>query len=210
MCQVSHVFFSNHKSDFLQNLHNSSVSWKITPLYVCSSNNISLVTRSQLKNTFFRLSSAWIQIREVPLSISKQQVSSSSIFVPHLIVMAHNSSLNFKLIHFLLLTKGSHQSSNFYTFECSGEILPNSSCYFASNKSVFLQVLHHSSKSWEITPLYLFSWNNVYSAQKRPIKVKLFETFECSCQNLSNSLCQYWNDQSILSKFCVPLHFHER
>ena len=36
ICQISQVFFSNHKSVSLQHLHNSSVSWKITPLYFCS------------------------------------------------------------------------------------------------------------------------------------------------------------------------------
>ena len=39
--------------------------------------------------------------------------------------------------------------------------------------------------------------HNTYFAQKEPIKVKIFETFECSSQNLSNSLCQFWNDNSI-------------
>ena len=48
--------------------------------------------------------------------------------------------------------------------------------------------------SWNITPLYLFTSNNVYFTQKDPIKVKTFETFECSGQNLSNSLCQFWNN----------------
>ena len=37
----------------------------------------------------------------------------------------------------------------------------------------------------------VFSSNNIYFAQKEPIKVKLFETFECSVQNLSNSLYQF-------------------
>ena len=63
---------------------------------------------------------------------------------------------------------------------------------FSSNKSVFLQILHHSWMSWKITPLYCFSSNNIY-LQKEPIKVEIVETFECSGQNLSNSLCQFWN-----------------
>ena len=125
------------------------------------------------------------------MSILKRQVSSSSIFVSFFIVMTHNSSVNFKLIHFLLWAKGSHQSSNFHTFECSGENLSNSSCHFPSNKSFFLQILHHCSMSRKINPLYFFSSNNTYFAQMEPIKVKIFETFECSGQNLSNSLCQF-------------------
>ena len=38
----------------------------------------------------------------------------------------------------------------------------------------------------------LFSSNNIYFAQKEPIKMKIFENFfECSGQNLSNFLCQF-------------------
>ena len=118
--------------------------------------------------------------------------------------MTHNPTVNFKIIPVLLLTKGSHQSPNFDTFKCSGENLPNLSCHFPSKKSVFIQILHHSSMSWKITPLYFFSSNNVYSAQKRPIKVKIFETFECSGQNFSNSLCQSWNNKSIPLRILYP------
>ena len=124
------------------------------------------------------------------MSVLKQQASSSSIFVSFFIVMTHNSSVNFKVTHSLLWAKGSHQSFNFDTFKCSGEDLPNSSYHFPSSKSVFLQILHQSSVSWKITPLHSFSSNNKYFAQKEPIKVKIFETFECSGKNLSNSLCQ--------------------
>ena len=75
--------------------------------------------------------------------------------------------------------------------------MSNSSWQFWNNKSIPLQILYLSSVSWEITPLNCFSSNNIYFAQKKPIKGKLFETFECSGQNLSNSSCQFWNDKSI-------------
>ena len=139
-----------------------------------------------------------------PMPILKWQVSSSSIFVSFFIVMTHNSSINFKVINFLLWAKVSYQSSNFDTFECSGENLSNCSCNFASNKSVFLQILHHYSMLWEITPLYFFSSNNIYFAEKEPIQVKIFETFECSGQNLSHSLRQFWNDKSIPLQILYP------
>ena len=77
-------------------------------------------------------------------------------------------------------------------------------CHFPNHKLVFLQILHHSSMSWKITPLYLFSSNNIYFAQKETIKVKLFETFECSGQNFSNSLCQFWNSKSIPLQILYP------
>ena len=143
------------------------------------------------------------------MSVLKWKVNSSSNFALFFIVMTHNSSANFKVIHFLLWAKGSHQSSNFDTFECSSENLPNSSRYFSSNKSVFLQISCHSSLSWKITPLYFFSSNNIYFAQKEPIKVKIFETFERSGQNLSNSLWQFLNCKSIPLQILFPLQFHE-
>ena len=131
------------------------------------------------------------------MSILKRQVSYSSNFVSFFIFMTYNFSVNFKLTHFLLWTLESHQSSNFDTFKCSGENLPNSSCHFPSNKALLLQIFHHSPMAWEITALYFFSSNNMYFAQKEAIKVKSFETFEWSGQNLSNFLCQFWNYKSI-------------
>ena len=87
------------------------------------------------------------------------------------------------------------------TLECSGQNLSNSSCQFWDDKLIPLQMLYHSSVSWKITPLYFFSPNNIYFVQKKPIKVKLFETFKCSCQNLSNSSYKFWNDKSIPLQF---------
>ena len=71
------------------------------------------------------------------------------------------------------------------------------------HKSVFLQILHHSSMSYYLQ-YHFSSSNNIVFAQKEPIKVKMFETFECSGQNLSNSLCQFWNDKSIPLQILYP------
>ena len=65
------------------------------------------------------------------------------------------------------------------------------------SKSIPLQVLYPSSVSWKIIPLYFFSPNNIYFAQKELIKMKMFETFKCSGENSSNSSCQFWSDKSI-------------
>ena len=69
---------------------------------------------------------------------------------------------------------------------------------FVSNFASFFKM------SWKITPLYFFSSNNIYFPQKEPIKVKIFETLECSGQNLSNSLCQFWNEKSIPLQILYP------
>ena len=118
---------------FLQNLHNSSVSWKITPLYFCSSNNIYFGHKEPIKTKkLFRLFEclgqnlrSWCQ--------SWIQFLLNFYFTLH----CHSTQLhwNLKLIHFLLWTKRSYESSNFDTCKCSGENLQNSSCHFPSATS---------------------------------------------------------------------------
>ena len=92
----------------------------------------------------------------------------------------------------------------FQTFNCSGQNLSNSLCQFWNNNSIPLQILYLSLVSWKITPLYFFSSSNIYYAQKELIKVKIFQTFNCSGRNLSNSLCQVWNDKTILLQILYP------
>ena len=94
----------------------------------------------------------------------------------------------------------------FETFKCLCQILSNSLCQFWNDKLIPLQILYPSSVSWKITPLYFFSSNNIYFAQKEPIKMKIFETFEWLGQILSNSLCQFWN-QSFPLQILYPSSF---
>ena len=103
-------------------------------------------------------------------------------FGPNNIYFAHKEPIKVKI---------------FETFECSGQNLTNSLCKFLNDKLIPLQILYPTSVSWKITPLYFFSSNNIYFAQKEPIKMKIFETFKCSGQNSSNSSCQLWNDKSV-------------
>ena len=92
----------------------------------------------------------------------------------------------------------------FETFNSSRQNLSNSLCQIWNDKSIPLQIMYLSSVSWKITPLYVFSSNNIYFTQKEPIKVKIFQTFKCSGQNLSNSFCQFWNDKLIPLRILYP------
>ena len=98
----------------------------------------------------------------------------------------------------------------FEIFKCLGQILSNSLWQIWNDESIPLQILYLSLVSWKIIPLYFFSSENIYFAQKEPVKMKTFEIFKCSGQTLSNSLCQFWNEESIPLKFCIHLQFHER
>ena len=92
---------------------------------------------SWTSTTHFR--ALWSKFVKYLTPILRWHVNSSSIFVSFFIVKIHNSSVNFKLIHFLLWTKWSYQSPNFETFKCSGENLPNSSCHFYNTSQFFLK-----------------------------------------------------------------------
>ena len=49
------------------------------------------------------LSSAWVKNHQIPLvNFEATRVNSSSIFVLFFTAMTHNSSVNFKLVHFQL------------------------------------------------------------------------------------------------------------
>ena len=78
----------------------------------------------------------------------------------------------------------------------ASENFPNSSCHFWKYVSVFLHILHQYSVLSNITPLYFLAQTLYTLVKKEPIKVQIFETFECLDQNLTNS-CQFWNDMSI-------------
>ena len=92
----------------------------------------------------------------------------------------------------------------FETVECSSQILSNSLSQFWNDHLIPLKILYLSSVSWKTIPLYVFGSSNIYFAPKDPIKKKIFETFECSGQILSNSLCQFWNDKLISPQILYP------
>ena len=130
-------------------------------------------------------------------SILNCQINSSSIFASFFIYMTYSPHVSFKLIYFELWTKGCHESPNFETFRYSSENLPDSSCHFWKHKSVFFPKFYQSWVPSIVTPMYFLSSKIIYFGKKQPIKVQMFEIFECSEQNLLNPSCQFWTDKSI-------------
>ena len=74
------------------------------------------------------------------------------------------------------------------------------SCYFLGHESVLCQVLHHSSFSKTINPLYLRS-NVIYFAQKEPIKVKTLRIFSDQVKIRQNVVTFKTTNQFVF--FCV-------
>ena len=153
ICQISHVIFQTTSLFFVKFCIAIQCHEKQLLFTFAAQTLHTMVTKSQLQHTFLNFRVLGSEFLKFLMSILKREVNSSSIFVSFFIVMKHNTSVIFKLINFLLWTKGPHQCSNFSPFECSRENLPNSSCYFLNHKSFFVQILHHSSMSWKITPL---------------------------------------------------------
>ena len=176
-----------------------------------------LLKRSPLKWKFLRISSsAQVKICQIFYVNFERQVDSSPSFVTFFSFMKDYSSVLFSSNNIYFAQKEPIKMKMFETFKCSGQISSNSLCHFWNDKSIPLQILYLSSVSWKIIPLYFFSSNNTYFAQKEPIKVEIYETFECLDQILLNSLYQFWNDKSIplqilylssVSWKIIPLYF---
>ena len=176
---------------------NSSVLFSSSNIYFAQKEPIKVKIFETSECSGQNLSNSLCQFwngKSIPLQIL--YLSSVSWKITHLYFFSSNN------IYFA--QKEPSKVKIFETFDCSGQNMSNSWCQFWNNKSIPLQILYPSLVSWKITPLYLFSSNNIYFAQKEPIKVKMFETFECSGQNLSNSFCQFWNDKSIPLQILCP------
>ena len=146
------------------------------------------------------------------MSVLKWKVNSSSNFALFFIVMTHKTTVNLQLIHFQFWTKVSYQSSNFDTFDCSGQNLQNSSCHFPSKKSVFLQILHHSSMSWKIMSLLCtFLAQTIYTLLKKsPLKLKFLRLSSARVIFCQIPYANFKTTSRFLYKFCIPLQFHEK
>ena len=209
--------FWNDNLISLQIFYLSSVSWKIIPLYFFSSSNIYFAQKEPIKMKTFETFACLAQI----LSNSLCQFWSENLIPLQILYL---SSVSWKIIPLYFFSSNKIHFAQkepikmkiFETFECSTQILSNSLCQFWNNNLIPLQIFYLSSVSWKIIPLYFFSSSNIYFAQKEPIKMKIFETFECLAQILSNSLCQFWNENLIplqilylssVSWKIIPLYF---
>ena len=85
--------------------------------------------------------------------------------------------------------KNSPWSSKYSNFPLLVLNSPNTSYHFSNKKLVFLQSFDHSSVSWEITPLYLFSWNFTCYWQKEPMEVQIFRLSTVPMEINKNILC---------------------
>ena len=95
---------------------------------------------------------------------------------------------------------------NFEIFKCSGQ---NSSCQFWTDKSISLQILHHSPLSWHKFPCK-FSARTFSNLDKRtPSKSQFLDFWACSRENLLNSYVIFESTSRFPFKFCINIQCHQ-
>ena len=114
-------------------------------------------------------------------SILKLQVDSSPSFASLFSFMKDNSSALFNSNNVYFAQKEPIKMKIFETFKCLGQNSSNSSCQLWNDKSVPLQLLHNSSLSWQITPLWILSSYFFKFGLKDPIKIPILSALEKIC-----------------------------
>ena len=98
----------------------------------------------------------------------------------------------------------------FETFKCSGQNSSNSSCQFWNDKSIPLQILHHSSLSWHITLLWILSSYLFYFGLKDPIKDPILRLSSALVKVCHIPHVNFQTTSQFFFKFCITLQCHER
>ena len=80
--------------------------------------------------------------------------------------------------------------------------MPNSSCHFRKNKSVFLQILHQSLMRSNIIPLYNL-------VKRSPIKCKFLRFSSAPVKICQIPHVNFELTSQFLFKFCIILHCHD-
>ena len=115
----------------------------------------------------------WSKFVKFLMSILKRQVDSFPNFVSLFSFMKDYSSVLFSSNNIYFAQKEPIKMKIFETFNCLGQKLWNSSCQLWNDKSVPFQMLHHSSLSWQITPLWILSSYCFNFGLKDPIKISI-------------------------------------
>ena len=187
------------------------MSWKIIPLYFFISNNIYFAQKQPIKVKIFETFECSVQNLSNSLSQSWNDKSIPlQILYPSSVSRKITPLYFFSFDNIYFAQKDPIKVKIFGTLKCSSQNLSNSLCQFWNYKLIPLQILHPSSFSWKITPLYLFSSDNIYFAQKDPIKVKIFETRSAQFKICQIPYVNFETTSWFLSKFCIPLQFYER
>ena len=130
----------------------------------------------------------------------------------------HPSSVSWKItpLYFFYLkqyircSKGAYESETCWDFRVLRSNFSSSLCQFWNHKLIPLQVLHSSSVSWKITPLYFFNSSDIYFAQKEPIKINFLRLSSPQVKLCQIPHVNFDMTSRFLFKFCLIIHCHDR
>ena len=98
----------------------------------------------------------------------------------------------------------------FETLERSGQNLTNFLCQFLNDKSIPLQILHHSSLPQHITSLWILSSHFSYFGLKDPINMPILRLSIALVKICHIPHVIFQITSQFFFKFCITLQCHER
>ena len=166
--------FWNDESIHLQILYPSSVSWKITSLYFLAQTIYSLLVRSPLKGKSLRFLSPQVKVCQISYaSFETMSRFLSKLCIPLQFYERWLLSTFLAQAIYTLLKRSTLKWKFLRLSSAQIKIRLNSSFQFCNDKSIPLQILHHSSLSWHITPLWILSSYFSYFGLKDPIIIPI-------------------------------------
>ena len=114
---LPHADFETTTSKFIQILHHSSVSWKITPLYFCSSDLAYFGQKELIEKRFSDFWVIWWKFTKFLISYLKPRIQFFFKICTLSSVMRDNSSAIILQNIYMIWEKGIHQSEKFQTFD---------------------------------------------------------------------------------------------
>ena len=88
--------------------------------------------------------------------------------------------------------------------------MSNFLCQFWNDKSIPPHLLHPSSVSWKTIPLTFLAQGIYILLKKSPLKWKFLRLLSAQVKFCQISYLSFETTSRFLSKFCIPLQFHER
>ena len=202
--------FWNNKFIPLRILYLSSASWKIIPLCFLAQRIYTFPKRSSVKLQFLRLSSARVKVCQIPYA----NFETTSWFLSRFCI-----SLQFHEILFLC----TFLAQRIYTL-LKRSVLKWNFLRLSSARVKFCQIpyVNFETKSWFLSKfciplqfherlfLCIFLAQRIYTLLKRsPLKWKSLRLFSNGVKICQSHYVNFETTRQFLSKFCIPLQFHE-
>ena len=203
--------FWNEKLIPLQILYPSSGSRKKTPRHFLAQTIYTLLKRSLSKWNFLRRLSVQDKICQIPIcQFWNDKSIPLQILYPSLVSWKKTSLYYFSSNNIYFAQKEPTKVKIFETLSAQVKTCQIPIYEFWKNKSIPLQILYPSSVSWKKTHLHVLA-QTIYTLLKRsPLKGNFLRLSSGQVKICQIFYVNFETTSQFLSKFCIPLQFHER